>query len=140
MGFYIHTCPKMRYKGEYQPSYLLDPESYAWHPIAECVPELEKHPYVSFSDPSRFRDAPPCPSPSGDSDDSDDEPLDAVARGDALPTEVLSEILIIEELRGGAIGTLPANQKHWEETTLSTFSSLVNELGFPVAKQVLFWV
>ncbi|KAJ3573884.1 hypothetical protein NP233_g2158 [Leucocoprinus birnbaumii] len=26
-GFYIHSCQKMRYKGEYAPSYLLDPAS-----------------------------------------------------------------------------------------------------------------
>lgn len=24
-GFYIHTCPKMRYKADYQPSFLLEP-------------------------------------------------------------------------------------------------------------------
>jgi arginyl-tRNA--protein-N-Asp/Glu arginylyltransferase len=24
-GYYVHTCPKMLYKGEYSPSYLLDP-------------------------------------------------------------------------------------------------------------------
>ncbi|KAF8341479.1 arginine-tRNA-protein transferase [Cantharellus anzutake] len=88
MGFYIHTCPKMRYKGEYQSSYLLDPETYVWHPITNCVPELEKHPYVSFSDPSRFRDAPPSfPSPVG-SEDSDDEVADDDAQ--SPPQEVLS--------------------------------------------------
>ena len=32
MGFYIHSCAKMRYKGEYRPSYILDPESYEWNP------------------------------------------------------------------------------------------------------------
>ncbi|KAK7049626.1 Arginyl-tRNA--protein transferase 1 [Paramarasmius palmivorus] len=26
-GFYIHSCQKMRYKGDYQPSYLCDPVS-----------------------------------------------------------------------------------------------------------------
>lgn len=26
-GFYIYSCPKMRYKGEYAPSYLADPVS-----------------------------------------------------------------------------------------------------------------
>lgn len=26
-GYYIHTCQKMRYKAEYQPSQLLDPVS-----------------------------------------------------------------------------------------------------------------
>ncbi|KAI4188857.1 MAG: hypothetical protein L6R41_001878 [Letrouitia leprolyta] len=30
MGFYIHSCIKMRYKNQYQPSYLLDPETYTW--------------------------------------------------------------------------------------------------------------
>jgi arginine-tRNA-protein transferase len=27
LGFYIHSCPKMTYKGEYSPSFLLDPVS-----------------------------------------------------------------------------------------------------------------
>lgn len=31
MGFYIQSCPKMRYKGKLQPSYLLCPEVYTWH-------------------------------------------------------------------------------------------------------------
>ena len=25
LGFYIYSCPKMRYKGDYSPSYLADP-------------------------------------------------------------------------------------------------------------------
>jgi len=31
-GFYIHSCPKMRYKGQYAPSYLADPVT-----GAQCV-------------------------------------------------------------------------------------------------------
>lgn len=27
LGFYVHSCPKMKYKGEYFPSFLLDPVS-----------------------------------------------------------------------------------------------------------------
>ncbi|KAH8301505.1 hypothetical protein KR059_004827 [Drosophila kikkawai] len=30
MGFYIHSCPKMRYKGKLSASYLLCPETYEW--------------------------------------------------------------------------------------------------------------
>ncbi|KAG5831385.1 hypothetical protein ANANG_G00303190 [Anguilla anguilla] len=41
LGFYIHSCPKMRYKGQYRPSDLLCPETYAWVPIEQCVPRLE---------------------------------------------------------------------------------------------------
>ncbi|CAE6397845.1 unnamed protein product [Rhizoctonia solani] len=50
MGFYIYSCPKMRYKGEYRPSYLLDPESYTWHPLETCIPLLEKSKYSIFNE------------------------------------------------------------------------------------------
>ncbi|KAI0758303.1 arginine-tRNA-protein transferase [Irpex lacteus] len=42
-GFYIYSCPKMRYKGEYSPSYLADPEEYSWHRLEECIPLLQKN-------------------------------------------------------------------------------------------------
>jgi len=42
MGFYIHSCPKMRYKGQYHPSYLLCPVTYQWIPIKDALPKLEK--------------------------------------------------------------------------------------------------
>lgn len=29
-GFYIHTCPKMRYKIDFKPQYVLDPDRYVW--------------------------------------------------------------------------------------------------------------
>ncbi|EJU06406.1 hypothetical protein DACRYDRAFT_103351 [Dacryopinax primogenitus] len=51
MGYYIHSCQKMRYKGDYSPSYLLDPEDYTWHSLPTCVPLLDAHQYVSFSHP-----------------------------------------------------------------------------------------
>ncbi|ETN62272.1 arginyl-tRNA-protein transferase 1 [Anopheles darlingi] len=37
MGFYIHSCPKMRYKGNLHPSYLLCPEVYSWHSLDATV-------------------------------------------------------------------------------------------------------
>jgi hypothetical protein len=43
----------MRYKGEYSPSFLLDPEEYSWHPLKECVPLLDKCNYVCFAHPER---------------------------------------------------------------------------------------
>ncbi|XP_023162216.1 arginyl-tRNA--protein transferase 1 isoform X1 [Drosophila hydei] len=35
MGFYIHSCPKMRYKGKLSASYLLCPETYVWLPLTD---------------------------------------------------------------------------------------------------------
>ncbi|XP_043911994.1 arginyl-tRNA--protein transferase 1 isoform X5 [Protopterus annectens] len=45
MGFFIYSCPKMRYKGQYKPSDLLCPETYAWIPIEQCRPKLEHSKY-----------------------------------------------------------------------------------------------
>ena len=49
MGYYIHTCPKMCYKGRLAPSDLLCPETYTWHPLAICVPLLDQHKYARFA-------------------------------------------------------------------------------------------
>ncbi|XP_017664718.1 PREDICTED: arginyl-tRNA--protein transferase 1 isoform X2 [Lepidothrix coronata] len=49
MGFYIHSCPKMRYKGQYRPSDLLCPETYVWTPIEQCLPLLENSKYSRFN-------------------------------------------------------------------------------------------
>ncbi|XP_023347558.1 arginyl-tRNA--protein transferase 1 isoform X3 [Eurytemora carolleeae] len=50
MGYYVHTCPKMRYKGSYKPSQLLSLSSYNWHPIEKCTAILETTKYSCFED------------------------------------------------------------------------------------------
>ncbi|CAH1977899.1 unnamed protein product [Acanthoscelides obtectus] len=50
MGFYIHSCQKMRYKGRFTPSYLLCPETYQWFPIEQCIKKLEESKYARFVD------------------------------------------------------------------------------------------
>ncbi|XP_034107609.1 arginyl-tRNA--protein transferase 1 isoform X1 [Drosophila nasuta] len=37
MGFYIHSCTKMRYKGKLSASYLLCPETYIWVPLTDDI-------------------------------------------------------------------------------------------------------
>ncbi|ORZ02714.1 arginine-tRNA-protein transferase [Syncephalastrum racemosum] len=49
MGFYIHTCPKMSYKSHFRPAELLDPVTYDWYAIQDCLPPLEHSRYVVFS-------------------------------------------------------------------------------------------
>lgn len=44
-GFYVHSCPKMNYKGQYSPSYLACPETYSWIPIEKCTPKLDVEKY-----------------------------------------------------------------------------------------------
>jgi len=41
----------MKYKGEYSPSYLADPENFMWHPLKNCAELLDKYRYAAFSQP-----------------------------------------------------------------------------------------
>ncbi|XP_050501380.1 arginyl-tRNA--protein transferase 1 isoform X1 [Diabrotica virgifera virgifera] len=50
MGFYIHSCPKMRYKGKLTPSYLGCPETYTWIPIEKCLNLLEANKYSRLNE------------------------------------------------------------------------------------------
>ncbi|XP_037949266.1 arginyl-tRNA--protein transferase 1-like isoform X3 [Teleopsis dalmanni] len=61
MGFYIHSCPKMRYKGKLAPSYLLCPESYSWCLLTQEIRDkLDENKYqrlnsnLSDEDPNKF--------------------------------------------------------------------------------------
>lgn len=48
-GFYIHSCPKMRYKIDYMPQYILDPQSLAWDKLTKDVLKLlDEKPFVSL--------------------------------------------------------------------------------------------
>ncbi|RUS75694.1 hypothetical protein EGW08_016536 [Elysia chlorotica] len=51
MGFYIHSCPKMKYKAQFFPSDLVCPESYQWVPVQQCLPKLDASPYSRLSEP-----------------------------------------------------------------------------------------
>ncbi|KAM8859770.1 arginyl-tRNA--protein transferase 1 isoform 6-T6 [Spinachia spinachia] len=57
LGFYIHSCPKMRYKGQYRPSDLLCPETYAWVSIEQCIPQLENSRYARFNQDPEAEDS-----------------------------------------------------------------------------------
>ncbi|KAK4190016.1 putative Arginyl-tRNA--protein transferase [Podospora australis] len=49
-GYYVHNCAKMRYKIDYRPQYVLDPETLQWDLVNKDVLALfDKYPYVSLS-------------------------------------------------------------------------------------------
>lgn len=50
LGYYIHSCNKMRYKAAYHPSELLCPLRYQWVPFDTAKPLLDRKPYVILSD------------------------------------------------------------------------------------------
>lgn len=49
-GYYIHSCPKMKYKVDYSPQYVLDPETLDWDLLdKEALGIFDRKPYVSLS-------------------------------------------------------------------------------------------
>lgn len=58
MGYYIHSCLKMRYKGTYKPQHVLDFESFEWSPLDENMCRLmDERQYVSMSRERRAKEA-----------------------------------------------------------------------------------
>ncbi|KAI3327980.1 arginine-tRNA-protein transferase [Xylariaceae sp. AK1471] len=48
-GFYIHTCPKMRYKMDYSPQQILNPDSMEWVEVSkEILAKFDSHGYLDF--------------------------------------------------------------------------------------------
>lgn len=49
-GYYIHSCAKMRYKIDYSPQYVLDPEALTWDLLdKDALAIFDRQPYVSLS-------------------------------------------------------------------------------------------
>ncbi|THV08686.1 hypothetical protein K435DRAFT_959219, partial [Dendrothele bispora CBS 962.96] len=100
LGYYVHSCQKMRYKGEYQPSYLCDPETYIWFPFKDCVKSLDKHRYACFSFPKHSLEGPP--GLEIESEFEDHEPAE-------LEDSVLKDILMLQSIEGSRITVVPVN-------------------------------
>ena len=49
MGYYIHSCSKMRYKAKYSPSWILCPVTYQWVPVQDALPLLDKSKFATLS-------------------------------------------------------------------------------------------
>ncbi|TLD25227.1 hypothetical protein PspLS_06031 [Pyricularia sp. CBS 133598] len=49
-GYYIHTCPKMQYKNDYSPQFILDPQTLSWHHLGESEMRIfDNNGYARFS-------------------------------------------------------------------------------------------
>lgn len=160
-GFYIHSCAKMRYKGDYSPQFMLDPETYAWLPLDDDMKKrLDENEHLDLS-----REPPPeekyDESPSAaiedmdvDEEDSDDEnpvldpDLPIFARsmpGILSRTQLLTEVDLDHihlRLRGRDAET--CDLIHWEESSIDSAHSLkgiiadlVSAVGVELTKEMV---
>jgi len=140
MGFYVHSCPKMRYKGEYSPSSLLDPESYIWHPLDIWKPLLDKHRYTSVSFPERSLGATTDDQPDGsnsEDEDDNDYPLELVYK--TFPGSLWDKVMIVSNISNGECFIVPAPEwKHWNtEIYKKKIVSMVEAVGVDLAKEII---
>jgi arginyl-tRNA---protein transferase len=86
-GFYIHSCPKMRYKVDYSPQYVLDPETLEWDVLdKEALAIFDKQPYVSLSAEKRQKALEKEKEGGKQGGDSEKDEVPALAsNGDSLP-------------------------------------------------------
>lgn len=54
VGYYLQSCPKLLYKGDYHPTYLLDPETYEWNALDKDLRKLlDESKYICPSERAR---------------------------------------------------------------------------------------
>jgi len=128
MGFYIHSCKKMRYKGEYLPSYLADPETCAWFPLSTCLPLLDEYRYACFQNPDNsMRGIPEV--------EEDYTPV-------LLDQSDLAEIQTVTKIVKGKVDTSPfSTSPYWAyEEMRHEVLACVHGLGVDISKEVGFLI
>ncbi|KAL2549648.1 Arginyl-tRNA--protein transferase 1 [Forsythia ovata] len=101
LGYYIHSCSKMRYKAAYRPSELLCPLRYQWVPydVAKILLDRRKYVVLSDFDPSQNGDSsspPPTNVTDNYMEEQHDDPfqegsIDVYVNDDEEMTELDSE-------------------------------------------------
>lgn len=99
MGYYIHGCKKMRYKGDYKPQYVLDYDSLQWDPLNDDMKFLMEHSKYASMSRHRLKEAGSLP-------DEEDKPMHPT------PTEAMQSGLSLLQL--GMPGVLTLDQLHQE--------------------------
>ncbi|KAH7916339.1 arginine-tRNA-protein transferase [Hygrophoropsis aurantiaca] len=125
MGFYIHSCQKMRYKGEYSPSYLVDPEEFTWHPLSSCTSLLDRYRYATFAHPENSLEGP---------DDPGEEQQEAIPDGE------LEDVQIIYSIQRGVVSVIPITlSDRWKASyDRDEIMSCITALGLPLSKEIIF--
>jgi hypothetical protein len=140
MGFYIHTCQKMRYKGEYEPSQLLCPVTHTWVDLdADCRRILDKHRFACLADPSRNPAEATEPPPP-----TDEERL-AQAAALIPPTppslsrqiDLLTRMSLVALSTAGTFATVDMLTPHGQRVVEPIIRETVTQLTPPVARRVL---
>jgi len=126
MGYYIYTCQKMKYKGEYSPSFLADPEDFTWHPLPACQRELERFRYACFTHPEHSLEGPP--------------PSLGIEPPPKIPEKNLSHVRYLVATQEDPTTIVPVTKsKYWKiQKSRESILYAVEYLGLDLSQDVLF--
>jgi arginyl-tRNA---protein transferase len=132
LGYYIQSCQKMRYKGEYQPSYLCDPETYEWYPLHDCSKLLIDNRYACFARPDRSIRGEPSSGLVRDFEEYEPQEED----------ENIQQIRLVSDINGARVSVIPAKLSPvWNDPFYrNQLLCCVEELGVELATTILFQV
>lgn len=141
MGYYIHSCLKMRYKGTYKPQHVLDFESFTWDPLDENMAQLmDERKWVSMSRERRAK-------ADDTSTDADEEDMTTIAEStnkDAIyptpiqpiPVEAANSSLSLLELGMPGVLSLPELQ---ESVDLDNMKIFLGKGGIHHTSDIVSW-
>ncbi|KAK0206531.1 arginine-tRNA-protein transferase [Desarmillaria ectypa] len=129
LGYYVHSCQKMRYKGQYSPSFLVDPETYEWYPLEQCTSLLDTNRYACFSCPDHSTNESP---PTGGELSFPEPPQ--------LSAETLADIFSVADIRHGVVTVTPVNKSSlWTSQMIRRqVLGCVGGLGLDLSRKVIF--
>ncbi|KAI0049645.1 hypothetical protein FA95DRAFT_1556740 [Auriscalpium vulgare] len=129
MGYYIHTCQKMKYKGEYGPSYLADPEDWSWHPLAMCKKLLDRNRYASFAHPDHTV-----------ASSLNENERKQTFVGPDLSSEDLSRVYVVHVGQGRPTAILATASPEWTLPEMrQAITACVRALGIELANDIIFY-
>ncbi|KAJ3072020.1 Arginyl-tRNA--protein transferase 1 [Podochytrium sp. JEL0797] len=130
MGFYIHSCSKMRYKAQFRPSELTCPKMHVWVPVELCTKLLDINKVARLSAGLTLeKDSAP------DSSDTSIFGPVSIARNFLVDGKDLGNIMVYQE--GGVVllRMLPQGVAQKFARELAQFGQLV---GMDIVKELLF--
>ncbi|KAJ3023129.1 UNVERIFIED_CONTAM: hypothetical protein HDU68_008771 [Siphonaria sp. JEL0065] len=129
MGFYIHSCSKMRYKAQFKPSDLICPKTRVWVPVEKCVKLLDVHKVALLSAALKLED-------NGIPDPSDLSVFgpSAITHEYHVDIKDLANIMIYQDGGVTLLKMLAPNRK-----VLEDIGQFVKLVGINVAKQLILF-
>ncbi|KAI8609038.1 arginine-tRNA-protein transferase [Chytriomyces sp. MP71] len=131
MGYYIHSCSKMRYKAQFRPSELLCPKLYTWVPVDKCIQLLDINKVARLSVMLERETTP-------DSTDSDVYGPDAISS--SFEVKLPDDVINLKVFKDGRVTLVKMLSKEHAVKLAKGLIEFVKLVGVDVARDIFYVV